>query len=74
MTEQKKLTEKQRTILDYIKVFISEMGYPPTSKDIQIHFKFNSANAAFEHLKWIEKKGYIKRTPNVARSIVVLQA
>ena len=72
MTEQKKLTDKQGAILDYIKDFISEMGYPPTSKDIQLHFKFNSPNAAFEHLKWIEKKKYIKRTPNVARSIVVL--
>lgn len=70
----KALTMKQEAILDYIKVFISEMGYSPTSKDIQHHFKFNSANAAYEHLNWIEKKGYIKRTPNVARSIVVLQA
>ena len=68
------LTEKQRSILDYIVDYISDNGYSPTSKDIKEHFGFKSVNGAYDHLSWIEKKGYIKRTPNVARSIVVLQA
>lgn len=74
MEKLKPLTMKQSVILNFIIKFISDNGYSPTSEDIKNHFQFNSANAAFEHLKWIEKKGYIKRTPNIARSIVVLQA
>jgi len=61
--ELKPLTKTQNLIFEFIKWFIDENS-----------FAFKSVNAAFEHLKWIEKKGYIKRTPNVARSIVVLQA
>lgn len=72
--ELKPLTKTQNLIFEFIKGFIDENSYSPTSKDIQKRFDFKSVNAAFEHLKWIEKKGYIKRTPNVARSIVVLQA
>lgn len=74
MATLKPLTEKQNSIFEYIKKHINDLGYSPTSKEIQKHFDFNSGNAAYEHLKWIEKKGYIKRTPKIARSIVVLQA
>lgn len=70
----KPLTDAQQKILDFIKDFIEDNSYSPTSKEIKEHFKFNSINAAYEHLGWIEKKGYIKRTPKIARSIVVLQA
>jgi len=74
MNELKPLTDKQQMILDYVVSYIGDNGYSPTSKDIQLAFGFQSVNGAYEHINWIEKKGYIKRTPNVARSIVVLQA
>lgn len=69
-----KLTDKQKSILDFIKSFIEDNGYAPVSKEINSHFGYSSINASTQHLNAIEKKGYIKRTPNVARSIVVLQA
>ena len=72
LLELKPLTAKQQLIYEYIKKHISELGYSPTSNDIKEEFGFQSANGAYEHLNWIEKKGYIKRTPYVARSIVVL--
>lgn len=70
----KKLTDKQTAILDYIKGFIADNGYSPIAKEIQSRFGYASQNAAIEHINAIEKKGYIKRTPKIARSIVVLQA
>ena len=70
----KKLTDKQAGILAYIKGFIDANGYSPIAKEIQSQFGWASQNAAIEHLNAIEKKGYIKRTPKIARSIVVLQA
>ena len=73
MTALKPLTDTQQKILSFICDFIEENSYSPTSKEIMTHCNFNSPNAAYEHLKWIEKKGYIKRTPKIARSIVVLK-
>lgn len=70
----KKLTDKQAAILTYIKGYIVSYGYSPIAKDIQSKFGYASQNAALEHLNAIEKKGYIRRTPKIARSIVVLQA
>ena len=69
----KQLTEKQLAIFNYIKEFIAENGYSPIAKEIQEEFGYASQNAAIEHLLLIEKKRYIRRTPKIARSIVVLQ-
>lgn len=70
----KQLTEKQDAIFIYIKGFIEANGYSPVAKEIQNQFGYASENAACEHLNAIERKGFIKRTPKIARSIVVLQA
>ena len=70
----KKLTDKQAAIFIYIKGFIESNGYSPVAKEIRDQFGYASENAATEHLNAIERKGYIKRTPKIARSIVVLQA
>ena len=70
----KELTLKQEAILTYVKSFIADNGYAPIPKEVKVFFGYASENAAIEHLNAIEKKGYIKRTPKIARSIVVLQA
>lgn len=68
-----KLTDKQKSILDFIRGFIEDNGYAPVAKEINLHFGYSSLNASTQHLNAIERKGYIKRTPNISRSIVVLQ-
>ena len=68
----KKLTEKQNKVYEALKKFINDNGYPPTTAELKSSLGYSSENSIVEHLSLIEKKGYIKRTPNIARSIVVL--
>ncbi|MDC3344421.1 repressor LexA, partial [Pseudomonadales bacterium] len=46
-----KLTHRQSEVLDFIKSYLEETGYPPTRADIARKLGFKSANAAEEHLK-----------------------
>lgn len=68
------LTPKQETILEFVKVFIEARGYPPTRQEICEAFEFKSVNAAEQHLRAIEHKGFITITPGVSRGIVVTKA
>ncbi len=68
---RKKLTQKQQKILDFIKDYISETGYPPAVRDISNAFSMSS-KGAYDHITAIEKKGYIRRDPSKPRAIELL--
>jgi len=68
----KDLTEKQLAILEYIQTYISDQGYPPTIREIGDRFEI-TAKGAYDHLKAIEKKGYIKCEKNRSRAIELLK-
>lgn len=63
------LTDRQWEVLDYIRAFQGGRGYMPTFRDLMSHFGMTSTNAITGHLKKLEKKGYITRDPDKARSI-----
>ncbi|MDG2019773.1 MAG: transcriptional repressor LexA [SAR86 cluster bacterium] len=67
----KNLTDRQKEILDLIKSFIGDYGFPPTRAEISKKLGFKSANAAEQHLRAIEKKGYIKILSGASRGIVL---
>lgn len=67
MTE---LTDKQKHILNFLQKFMNENGYPPTVKEIMVHFNFASPTAVTTHLTALEKKGYVKKTGKRARGSV----
>ena len=67
----KKLTNRQEEILNLIKDHISDFGFPPTRVDISKALGFKSPNAAEEHLRAIEKKGFIKILSGASRGIVL---
>lgn len=67
------ITERQQSVLDFIKKFQREHGYSPTQREIQEGMGFKSSNAPVNHLSALERKGFIRRTPWVQRSIVVLK-
>ena len=67
----KNLTDRQKEILDLIKSFIGDYGFPPTRAEISKELGFKSANAAEQHLRAIEKKGYIKILSGASRGIVL---
>ncbi len=68
----KQLTLKQEDILSFIKDSIREEGFPPTVREIGDHFSI-TVKGAYDHVKAIEKKGFIKMEQNKSRAIVIVQ-
>ena len=65
------LTEKQKEILNFIKSFISENGYPPTLREIGSFFNIASTFGVKRHLDALKKKGYLNISSNASRAISV---
>jgi len=64
-----KLTERQEEILQLIRDYIQDTGYPPTRAEIAEELGFRSANAAEEHLRALARKGAIEMVPGASRGI-----
>ncbi|MGI6215997.1 MAG: transcriptional repressor LexA [Coriobacteriales bacterium] len=65
------LTDRQRQILDYIRVYTRDNGYPPSVRDIGDAIGLKSSSSVHSHLTALEKKGYISRSSSSARAITV---
>lgn len=63
------LTKRQETILEFISGFLERRKIPPTVREIQGHFGFESTNAVAEHLEILEQKGYLKRHRGISRGL-----
>ena len=55
------LTARQRQIYDFLLRSIREQGYAPSILEIGARFNIASTNGVSDHLKALEKKGYIRR-------------
>lgn len=67
--QMNKLTARQNEVLNFIKNYIDESGFPPTRADIAEELGFRSANASEEHLKALARKGAIEMIPGTSRGI-----
>ena len=65
-----KLTDRQKDIYEFINAFLAERGIPPTIREIGEHFGINSTNGVNEHVKALEKKGWVTRRKNISRGIM----
>jgi len=63
------LTVRQQEVLDLIRRYQDDTGYPPTRADIARELGFRSANAAEEHLRALARKGAIEMTAGASRGI-----
>jgi repressor LexA len=63
------LTPRQSQILDFIRSYQQEIGYPPTRSEIAREMGFKSPNAAEEHLKALARKKAIEIIPGASRGI-----
>lgn len=68
---KKELTDKQDQILRMIEEFIVERGFPPTVREIGERFGI-TVKGAYDHMKAIEKKGFIRCGQNMSRAIELL--
>jgi repressor LexA len=64
------LTSRQKAIYDFLLKSIREKGYAPSIPEIGAKFNIASTNGVSDHLKALEKKGYIRRAGK--RAIEVL--
>ena len=64
-----RLTGRQEQILNYIKEYLAETGFPPTRSEIAQEMGFKSPNAAEEHLRALARKGAIEMLPGTSRGI-----
>ncbi len=60
---------KQQEILDYIKSFIMERGFPPSVREICEGVNLSSTSTVHSHLSALEEKGYIRRDGSKSRTI-----
>lgn len=68
----RKISEKQREILEYIKQEILQKGYPPAVREICEAVNLKSTSSVHSHLETLEKNGYIRRDPTKPRAIEIL--
>lgn len=65
------LTERQAEAFAFIRANAGLYG--PSVREIAKHMGINNVAGVVGHLKALERKGYIRRIPNVARGIEVLR-
>jgi repressor LexA len=65
------LTERQKSILEYILDFRRRRGIAPTHREICEQFGFSSYGTAYKHLKLLVEKGYLRRDRHQRRGLEV---
>jgi repressor LexA len=68
------LTLRQAAVLDFLRTFVADHGYPPTIREICQRFGISSPNGVVCHLRALERVGAIRRDPNRSRAIVLTSA
>jgi repressor LexA len=69
---RKSLTSRQQNVLTFVRQFLSRQGFPPTLREIGEAVGLSNINAVRGHLAALEKKGYITKAPDKARSIQIV--
>jgi repressor LexA len=64
------LTDRQLEVLRFIARQIEEAGYPPTIREIGEALDIRSTNGVNDHLKALERKGFLSRDPVKSRALI----
>jgi len=64
------LTDRQLEVLRFIAQQIEECGYPPTIREIGEALDIRSTNGVNDHLKALERKGFLTRDPVKSRALI----
>ena len=68
----KALSSKQQRIIDFVRNFWQDRGYPPTIRDIVAGCGISSTSVVDYNLDILEREGYIRRHHEVSRGIELL--
>jgi repressor LexA len=69
MSDREELTDRQKEVLGFIQESIAGRGYPPTLREIGERMGIRSTNGVNDHLKALEKKGYLAREDLKSRAL-----
>lgn len=65
------LTDRQRRVLEVIRVSVNERGYPPSIREIGDAVGLASTSSVAHQLRTLERKGFLRRDPNRPRAVDV---
>ena len=68
------LSPRQQQILRLISQFMTRHGLPPTRADLARALRLRNRQGIDQHLRAIERKGYLRLEPGIARGISLLPA
>lgn len=66
------LTARQHEILAFVSLFMNANGFPPSIREIGANFSI-APSSVLDHLKALERKGFIKRLPSKSRCLEILK-
>lgn len=67
----KELTNREKTIFEFICEYYVKHGYSPSIREIQKGVYLQSPNQIHRYLIQLMEKGYISITPKIARGITI---
>ncbi len=67
------ITPRQQEVLDTIESLTKEHDVPPTFRELMEPLGIRSPNGMMSHLHPLRKKGLVTWTPNVARTLRLVQ-
>jgi len=66
------ISERQQSILDFIRETMAVRGMPPTMREIGAKFGIRSTNGVEKHLSVLERSGHINRERGKSRGIAAI--
>jgi len=67
------LTKRQHQVLQYLRQYRTDFGYMPTLAEMAADLGLSAQSGVFEHLSFLEAKGYLRRTgPHGRRAIQLI--
>jgi repressor LexA len=66
------LSAKQAKIIDFIRRFVADNGYPPTVRDIVAACHISSTSVVDYNLDILEREGYLRRHAEISRGLELL--
>jgi repressor LexA len=64
------LTDRQKSVLDFIQTEQREKGITPSTREIQDHFGFASQTSVMQYIATLARKGFLDRRARKARSLI----
>ena len=66
------LTQRQNAVMLFVHNFFKTNGFAPSIREIGASFKI-APSSVLDHLKALERKGFIKRLPSKSRCLEILR-